>query len=212
MIGLPARMLSVTNTIDRDRSLVEAVETQYARREPVADERAATLVRSLREQLFVLDEQRGRGGQRVRDVPGVVGEREDRDGRTVEDRQADPLTFEAGGQGREAGEHVDVELDHRAGHVEAQHDVPVRDLTVVAMLAQRSHREPDRGEPDERQRGDLDPDERPVTAPQPLEHGRRLGVEHVGDRRRVVLVDLTAGRIRRRADTRRDGEQHCGDG
>jgi hypothetical protein len=60
----------------------------------------------------------------------VVGQREDHAGGGVPDVQADALAVEGLHDRAELVEDLRVELDHRAGHVEAQDDVPVRELLV----------------------------------------------------------------------------------
>ena len=104
------------------------VEAADAGGEPVADERAARAVEGAREErvLAVDDGQRAlRPAQLVADEVVVVGEREHRHGRAVEDHHRDPLAAEALGEAQEGGDHLGIDVDHRAGDVEAQDDVAV---------------------------------------------------------------------------------------
>lgn len=116
------------------------VEAHRAGREAVADqggavavERADPVLRNLVDEVEAL----GHAGQVLADEVVVVGEGEDLHGRAVEDRQADALPLEAVQQLVEDVQHLDVDLGHGAGDVEAQHDVAAR---VDGLHGLRRHR------------------------------------------------------------------------
>ena len=79
-----------------------------------------------------------------------------------------------------------VELVHRGRDVEAEHHVSVADVALQLAVGDRSHRQPDSGQPDDRQGGDLAAEQQVVAPSQPAEHGRCIGAVDVGDAHLVV--------------------------
>ena len=84
--------------------------------------------------------------------------------RAVEDHHRDPLAAEALGEAQEGGDHLGIDVDHRAGDVEAQDDVAVVLLVHERDPLDGTGRAEDRGHREKRDQGHPSGDHPPVSA------------------------------------------------
>ena len=179
MIGRPARWLSVAKTTERARcrSTLSKLETHVASPSPMSEVPRPLKVPAKNESYSgsPVSARRRRVELAVDEVV-VVGEREDRRRRAVEDDEADALALEALDERLERRHQRRVVGRHRAGDVEAQHDVAAAGLRLVDRRVERA-----RGA-DERRTAEQHGAEREHRHADPVQAQRAAVLRQLGER------------------------------